>query len=178
MSKAVKKMTPEQKAKLKQYPEYNELETLKPWHTIMIIRKYLYGEPWKLIAKDLNRNEGSLSQIASSPAGKRLREHLDQRFEDPVELVKSMAAANTLGVATDWYMALEWAKDARDYDSVARMAKDLAALGGVQATAPKQQIEETRTVKIVLDTDTLDTESVEADFTIIEDEDDDDDFLE
>ena len=174
MSKAVKKMSAETKAKLAKYPTYKELEVLKPWHAIAVTRHHLFDETWADISKDISRNETTLSAIANSPAGKRLTAFLKSKVSDPVGLAMILAQANSLGVTTDWYMALEWAKEARDYDAVARMSKELAALGGVQATPPKQQIEETRTVKIVLDTDSLETEAVEADFTIVEDEEDDD----
>ncbi len=56
------------------------------------------------------------------------------------------------------------------------MTKDLAALGGVQAQAPKQEVETHKTVRIVLDTDTLDAGIVEADWEEVHTEEDDDDL--
>ena len=158
--------------KLKKGFEYTELK--KPVHIIACVRHWLFNESASKVAKELGIGPSHLADIFKSPAAKELREELRNRVGDPVELAKDIAKSNGLGVTLDWYMALEWAKQARDYGAVAKMSKELAALGGVQATPPKQEIEEKKTIRIVLDSSTLEQESVEADWVEVVDSDDDD----
>jgi len=162
-------------------PWYSKLKdakdrtTLKPKHIVACVRHWLYNESAAQCAKSMGISPSHLADIFKSPAAKELRTYLNAKAGDPVQLAKDIAAANTLNVTLDWYSALEWAKDARDYKAVASMTKDLAALGGVQATPPKQQIETSKTIKIVFDGTSLDQEAVEADWEeIVDDEDDDD----
>lgn len=147
----------------------------KAWHKVAAIRSWL-GETHASIAKSFNRSPATVSSVLKAPAAKNIKAYLDEHYSDPVALAKELAKANALDVTGDWYLALEWAKEARDYEAVAKMTKDLAALGGVQAQAPKQEVETHKTVRIVLDTDTLDAGIVEADWEEVHTEEDDDDL--
>jgi len=169
-SKAVEKFPKEAAAK---WTDNKKREILKPWHTVACVRHWMNGESTAQIARDMGKGATTLTDLFKSPAAVRLRDFLDKELQDPVELAKSMAKANSLGVTMDWYMALEWAKEARDYRSVAQMTKDLAALGGVQAIPPKQEIETSKTIRIVFEGDSLDTKTVEAEWEEVNDEDDD-----
>lgn len=152
-----------------------ELEVLKPWQTAALIHRFLFQDSWAKCARSAGKRDAKhLSQIAKSPAAKRLTDYLEKSIGDPVQMAKDIAAAASLNVTLDWYMALEWAKEAKNFEAVARMSKDLAALGGVQATAPKQEIETQKTIKIVFDGTDLDQEIVEADWEEVQDEDDED----
>jgi len=161
------------KERFAKYPDTHERETLKPWHTVALVRHWLFGESAASIAKDMGRGASTIADLTRCPAALRLKVYLDDKAGDPVQLAKDMAKGNSLGVTMDWYMALEWAKEARDYRSVAQMTKDLAALGGVQAIPPKQEIETSKTIRIVFEGDSLDTKTVEAEWEEVNDEDDD-----
>ena len=156
---------------LKKGSEYTTFR--KPKYLVACIRRWLFNDSIADIAKELNIGPSHLADIFKSPAAKELKAHLDNKVGDPLELTKDIARANAMGVTADWYMALEWAKEARDYRSVAQMTKDLAALGGVQAIPPKQEIETSKTIRIVFEGDSLDTKAVEAEWEEVNDEDDD-----
>lgn len=168
-------MTKEVVERFKNAPLTQERETLNTWHMIAVIKRWL-GQSTEDVAKLVGKAPGTIDNLMCSPAAKRLKAHLDKKLNDPVALAKELAIVQSLDVATDWYLALDWAKEARDYAAVAKMTKDLAALGGVQATPPKQQIETSKTIRIVLDSESIDQEAVEADWEELEDDDDESDF--
>lgn len=170
-------MPKEVKERLKSLPSYRELEVLhKPWYILAVVQKFL-GYSGPEISKNLGKNAKSIYEICKSPAAEKLIAYLEEKIEDPVALAKELAKAQVMGVTTDWYMALEWAKEARDYKSVASMTKDLAALGGLQADPPKKDPEGERTIKIVFEGSSLDTKAVEASYEIVEDEDEESEDL-
>lgn len=151
----------------------SEYTVLKPKFTVAVMRRYLFNTSVKEIAETSGMSKSHLFDILKSPAAKEIKRHVEEKTGDLVELTKDMAKANALGVTLDWYEALEWAKEGRDFKAVASMAKDLAALGGVQATPPKQEIEHSKTIKIVFEGDSLDQEPVEAEWEEIDDDDED-----
>jgi hypothetical protein len=153
-----------------------ERETLLPWHTVAIIRHHLYNEQWKDIAKIFKCSANYISRVGKSPAGRRLKTRLEEGISDPVEFAKEVAQANALDVTLDRYMALEWAKEEGDAKLVDSIAKDLAAIGGVQPEPKKVEKAETvqPTIHIHLPSESLELPSVEASYEVIEDESDDD----
>lgn len=160
--------------KLKNLPKTRDKTELKlAWHRNAVIRHWM-GESASSIAKVFNRSESIVYDLMQSPAAKELKDYLDKKLGDPADFAKELAKANSLDVTLDWYMALEWAKEARDYDAVAKMSKDLAALGGVQATPPKQEVETTKTITIHFDGSDLNQQTVEAEWEEIVDDDSED----
>ena len=85
-----------------------------------------------------------------------------------------IARANALEVTLDRYLALEWAKEQKDPKTVDMIAKDLAAIGGVQAE-PKKNLESAQvpqTIHLHFDTSSLKAPVIETEFEVIDDDDD------
>lgn len=147
-----------------QYPDTRERETLKVWHYHAIAKKYIYGLTWEEVGKIFNKSKGYLSSLACSPAGRRFREKIQNM--EPEQIAEITLKAASVNATQDYMMALEWAKEARDYQAVHRMTKDLLDFADVGSK--KDQGSGGRTIHIHLDAKDLESPEIETDFQVLD----------
>ena len=134
--------TKEEIAKLKNLPQKKMRDRTEPsdlpnWAKTALVKRELYGLTWKEAAQEFNRTAGTLKNYGLSPIGKDIRQQVGDFRDNPVEVAKAMLAANALGITLDRLTALEWAKDARDYQQVDKIASDLQDRIGITKKSPK-----------------------------------------
>lgn len=126
-------------------------EDLKPWHMIGLAMHELYGLTWEEIGDRLGRGHTVLSTISHSPAGTRFRGRLKEMCETPEAVALLLMKANAINVTADFFAALEWAKEARDYVAVHRMTKDLLVLAGAEESQKEEKGAQKQELHIHLD---------------------------
>ena len=146
-------------------------ETLTPWLILGMAMHDLYGYTYKEVVDKIRggKGESTLSKSAISPAGKRWRAKIADLVSSPEKLSKVLIQAASLDVTADFIMALEWAKDARDYRAVHSMTKDLLAVAGISGDEKKKPDAPTA-VHIHLESKSLDIPAVEMDYEIVDEE--------
>jgi hypothetical protein len=146
-----------------------EREELRPWHALGLIMHDLYGYTYKEVADRLRNGKGAetLRQVAQSPAGKRLKERVAELIDSPDKIAKLFIQASSLDVTSDFLVALEWAKEARDYRAVYAMTKDLLRIASVSEDSKAS--ERPSAVHIHLSGGSLDAPIVKTDYEIVED---------
>lgn len=140
------------------------IEQLKPWHCVALARHVVYGQPYSEVAKEMKHSAASVQAVAKSPAGKEFIARATQELSDPVKLVKDLMKSDVFAKQMDWMQAWEWAMQAKDYEAVHRMAKDIGlqpALDDAQKAGP---------TKIILNMNMNDLGSpqVKTSFSIVE----------
>ena len=98
---------------------------LKPWHMVALAKHVVYGDSLSAIAKAQGRSPESLRLAKNCPAGQAYIEQVTQQVSDPKFLVQNLFDAASIKITDDWFQAFRWATEARDYDAVHRMAKDI-----------------------------------------------------
>lgn len=123
--------------------DLEDLEVLKPWMSMGISMHVMYGWTWEEVATKIGHNVDSLRKVSRSPAGRRLREKLQEMFEQPEQVAKLILMSNQVNATVDYLVALEWAKEARDYNAVARMTEKMMPkiVKEQEAAPPPQQIQ-------------------------------------
>lgn len=115
--------------KLAAYPKYTdslrEAEDLKPWHCVALARHVVYGQQFTDIGKEMKHSAQAISQIAKSPAGQAFIAKMTEELKDPVKLVKDLMKSDTLEMHLMWLQARDWAFQAKDYEAIHKMAKDI-----------------------------------------------------
>lgn len=168
----------------KKYPEKldratmtkpEERETLKPWHMMAIAMHDLFGYTWKEVAKRIGRSESNLQAVAKSPAGRRMREHLSRMVDTPEKVANLLLRATSVGATVDYISAMEWAREARDYDALYRMSKDLLKIAGAEAETKKESSDQQNVaIHIHLDSNSMEEPFVTSDYIeaeVVEDKD-------
>lgn len=143
-------------------------ETLKPWHMIGIAMHELYGLTWEETGDKMGRGHTVLSQIAHSPAGSAFRERLLELTETPEAVALLLMKANSINVTADFFAALEWAKDARDYVAVHKMTKDLLTMAGAEERQTADSKTEVRELHIHLDAKDLELPFISSSSQLME----------
>lgn len=110
--------------------EPKDRESLKPWHMIGIAMHEVYGLTWDEVADRVGRGKSTLPAVASSPAGQWFRKRLHELFDEPEQIARLLLQANSINATADFLLAMQWAKEANDYDAVGRFAKDLIKMSG------------------------------------------------
>ncbi len=126
-------------------------EDLKPWHMIGLAMHELYGLSYEEVGDRLGRGHTVLCDIGRSPAGERFRGRLKELCETPEAVALLLMKANAINVTADFFAALEWAKEARDYVAVHRMTKDLLVLAGAEESQKEDKGKQTQELHIHLD---------------------------
>lgn len=111
------------------------VEHLKPWHCVALARHVVYGQPCSDVAKEMKHSPASVNAVKNSPAGQAFIEKMTQELRDPVKLVKDLMASDVFSKHMDWLQAWEWAVQAKDYEAIHRMAKDI----GLQPALEQKQ---------------------------------------
>jgi len=154
-------------------PEPHERTTLKPWHMYAIAMHEVYGYSWQRVADRMERGADNLRAVAKSPAGRGMIEAVRERMDTPEKIALLLMKANTVDATVDYLMALEWAKEAKDYAAVGKMTKDLLTLAGAEDRKEEHQ-EEVRELHIHLDGADLDLPFITTSHQVIEAEIEDD----
>lgn len=114
---------------LAKYPrhakEMETLEELKPWHCIALARHELYGQPYTEVGKEMKHSAETIKAVAKSPAGKAFIAKVTEELRDPVKLVKDLMKSDSLEMHLMWLQARDWAFQAKDYEAIHKMAKDI-----------------------------------------------------
>ena len=115
-----------------------KLTRLKGWHVHAIMLREMYGYRWEEIGERLNKSGNRIKQIVErSPAAKELRKKVVEMLGNPQVLARIMLEANVVNATVDMLTALQWAREKKDYNAVARMTKDMLALGGIEPQSAK-----------------------------------------
>jgi hypothetical protein len=137
----------------------------------VVIKVKFFKNKQKDVAKEFGKHPGTISKLMKSPGAQRLIAHVTEVFEDPLELTRELAKANALDLTMDRYMALEWAKEQKDPKVVDAIAKDLAAIGGIQAEPKKTETTPVaQTIHLHFDSPTLNAPIIESDFEVVDDD--------
>jgi len=102
-----------------------ELEQLRPWHCVALARHVVYGQPFTEVGKEMKHSPESIKAVAKSPAGQAFIEKMTQELRDPVKLVKDLMKSDALEMHLMWLQARDWAFQAKDYEAIHKMAKDI-----------------------------------------------------
>jgi hypothetical protein len=124
---------------------------LKPWHMIGLAMHDLYGLTWEEVGDKLGKGHTVLCSIGGSPAGTAFRTRLMELAESPEAVALLLMKANSINVTADFFAALEWAKEARDYAAVHKMTKDLLTLAGAEERQKDDERVQTQELHIHLD---------------------------
>lgn len=146
-------------------------EVLSPWMTLGIIMHDLYGLSYQEVCDKIRNGKGgdTLARAGRSPAGQRLREYLTEFRDQPEKLTRLIIQASSLDVAADLLLALEWARETRDYRAMHSISKDLLAMGGV-TTEPKKQQAAPQAIHIHLGSGSLDIPAAETSWEFVDDD--------
>lgn len=138
---------------------------LQAWHMLGISMVELLGYTWEEAAKELGRYAQSkkLAKAAASDAGLAYIAELHAKVANPAEVARMMLTEQSAAAGVSFLMALEWAKEAHDYDAVHRMTKDLLK---VSAVMEPEEDRGNRTIQVFIGGDTKSFEgvTVEADW--------------
>lgn len=148
----------------KKYPEARERQELKVWHYHMIAKKYVYGKTWKEVGEEFGKSAQYLSRIANSPAGKEFRAKIENM--EPEQVAEATIKAASVDATHDFMIALEWAKEARDYKAVRKMTKDLLEFADVGDKGGGDG--GGQTIVLNLDASSLESPEVETDYQELE----------
>lgn len=107
-----------------------------------------------------------MNQAAKSPAGERLKETLSKFLDDPAVIVQMLLRAHAVDASADYIMALEWAKEARDYNFVSKAAKEIWEMTDIVGS--KKEEEKKTEIHVHLDSGSLQEAEVIADYDTIE----------
>lgn len=102
-----------------------ELEQLRPWHCVALARHVVYGQPFTDVGKEMKHSVDSIRAVAKSPAGQAFIAKMTQELTDPVKLVKDLMKSDSLEMHLMWLQARDWAYQAKDYEAIHKMAKDI-----------------------------------------------------
>ena len=142
--------------RLKDNPPPQEPQELKPWHRLAIVKHEIYGDSWEVIAEERGKSGDTLRKIAQTPAGLKCVEEIKE-ITSVKGLTKMLLENAQLGMYEDWLVALDWAKQARDYKTVHSMLKDV----GLQPTLEETKKDE-RPQTIILNLSAADMQPVQA----------------
>jgi hypothetical protein len=121
--------------------ELKELDQLAPWHCVALARHITYGQPFAEVVKEMpgKHSADSIRAVAKSPAGQAFLQKASENLKDPVQAVKNLMASDVFSKHMDWLQAWEWAMEAKDYEAIHRMGKDIGlapALDSQQKAGP------------------------------------------
>lgn len=158
------KLTPAWRSTLKDTTDLVEIKDLKPWHKVALLQHHVLGTPWAKIAVVLGRSTAHMGEISTSPAAVKFRAELDELLTNTPALVRMAIQTGSLGIAMDDATALEWAKDAKDYNFIHKFAQDYFKIAGViEPAAEKVQ----QAIHLHLSTDQLTIPDVPSSHTEI-----------
>ena len=163
---------------LKAFRSYEDMDVsdLKPWHRIAIFQNFVLGSTFAAIGRSLGRDEKVVSDLCHSPPAKRLAAELHEQLADNESLLRIIVGASAAGITIDDMTALQWAKEAEDYEFVHKFSMDYYKLAGID----KKGEGGGQSIVINLDTRSLEIpevsvshrivvpDSTEADFEIVE----------
>jgi hypothetical protein len=158
-----------QKSRVKEYKETSEL---LPWHMVALAKHVTYGASYKAIGKDMGRSAAQIGAVASSEAGQKYMEELREQISNPKLMVRNLMEASSLKVFADAMVALEWAKESKDYAAIHRFAKDI----GLKSILDQDKEQMTAAVvQINLGSNDLASVPIETSYEVVSSLDDDDD---
>lgn len=143
-------------------------EDLKPWHMIGLAMHDLYGLTWEEVGDKMGHGHTVLSDIGRSPGGTAFRARLMELAKTPEAVALLLMKANSINVTADFFVALEWAKEARDYAAVHKMTKDLLSMVGAEEKQRDEGRDTRPELHIHLDAKDLDVPFVTTSHTLLE----------
>lgn len=169
--------TPEVRARLAKYDKknYTEFADLPAHVRTACAMHELMGMSWKEIAERLGKAESTVDKYKRYPAYKAWREELQEASQDPSTMAQMALKSSALGITLEYLAAFEKSIAAGDYNTTHKMAKDLLDRAGVIA---KKSNEGAISVKIQMggtSAGLLESPSVEAEWELVHDAEDDDD---
>jgi len=139
-------------------------QELRPWHRLAIVKHEIYGDSWDAIAEEHGKSGHTIREIASTPAGQRAIQEI--RELTTIKGLTQMLLENAqLGMFEDWLVALDWAKQARDYKTVHSMLKDVGLQPTLEST---KRDDRPQTIMINLSSGDLDAIQVKQSYTMID----------
>lgn len=103
-------------------------DRLLPWHAVGIAKRVLFGQQWKDVAADMQLSKNKKEQLGrmfNTKVGQEFAAKLQEMAEDNVQITKALLGEMMTGIAMDWFAAFQWAVDARDYNAVHRMSREI-----------------------------------------------------
>ena len=151
--------------KLKDNPPPQEPQELKAWHRLAIVKHEIYGDSWEAIAEEHGKGGDTLRKIAQTPAGIKCVEEI-REITSIKGLTKMLLENAQLNMYEDWLVALDWAKQARDYKTLHSMLKDV----GLQPTLEETKRDERpQTIMITLGSADLQPVATLSSYVIVDD---------
>lgn len=141
-----------------------EISQLASWHCRALAEAEVSGLPLSTVAKQMRHSVDTLRAVARSPAGQKYLETIRANMHDPVRVVRDLLAAGTVNKLLDWERAWQQAVDAKDYQAVHRMAKEIGLQPALEAT---QQQGPTK-ISLHLNLNDLAAPAVKTSFTVLE----------
>ena len=146
--------------------ELAKLEELAPWHCTALARHVVYGQALSEVVKDMpgRHSAETIRQVAKSPAGQAYIAQATEALKDPVKLVKDLAKSDVAEMYFTWQMARDWAVQAKDYEAIHKMAKDI----GLQPVLDSAEKTGPTTISLHLNMHDLATPPVKTSFQVME----------
>lgn len=145
--------------------EVAKLEELKPWQCVALARHVMSDWTFTQIGKETRHSPDTISALVKSPAGQAFIAKLNEECADPVKLVKNLLAGDTVNKWAGWQMAWDWAVQAKDYEAIHKMAKDI----GLQPALEQKQAVGPTKISLHLNMHDLGAPQTRSTFTVIED---------
>jgi hypothetical protein len=143
---------------------------LPRWVKTALVYWALDGLTYKEAAERFNRSPRTLSLYARSPAGQIWLSTLKEFLEDPVAMAKAILSANAHSITLERFAFLQAAIDAGDYKEGDKIARDIQDRVGIVAKRQQSEVPMSIVIKLGGGND-LSAAAVEAEYEIVEDED-------
>lgn len=136
------------KKDLSHLPKPEEKTSLLHWQHLGIIMHELFGLSYKEVAERIRGGKGkdTLQRVANSPAGKALREQLQDKLTDTDWLVKNLLKSNEIEAVVDEALAREMARRAGDYKQLHAMNKNIGLHRILQQQASPKSTDQQPTI--------------------------------
>ncbi len=145
------------------------IEDLPRWVKTALVFKAVEGASWKEAADRFNRRGDTLSKYGQSPAAKKWLVDLNEFADDPVEMARAFMRANALSITLERIANLDAAISAGDYKAADAIAKDIQEKLGI--VSPKTKTDVAPVLNITIGSN-IEIPTIEADWTEVKDEED------
>lgn len=152
--------------------EFLEWKELPSWVRICVAMQYVGGHSWAEVSKRTGRSAGTLSNWRkNSPAVKEWIKELKEATLDANFMARAVFESSSYQVSLEYFAIYEKAIAAGDYKEAARMSQDMLDRAGV--VKKKDKVDQGKiTVTLNLGSASLEPAAIEADFTVIEEDED------
>lgn len=141
-----------------------EIAELASWHCAALAKAEITGLPLSEVAKEGKHSPETLRRVAKSPAAVKYIAEVRSNLHDPVKTVKNLLAAGMVNKLLDWEQAWQLAVQAKDYEAVHKMAKDI----GLQPALEQKQAVGPTKISLHLNMHDLGTPAVKTTFTVVD----------